>query len=143
MCIIVDANVATEFEANSADAVPVLAMLLVGKLSLVVDSETKEELFRTNLRRMFRQLSLAGRVREFEASLVKVERDKIDKLNIRSNDAHILALARISGARILFSRDKKLHADFKDVDILPTPRGKIYQKASQRRLLREGICNCL
>jgi len=44
----------------------------------------------------------------------------------RSNDEHVLALARLGGARLLYSRDEALREDFKDVRLLANPRGKLY-----------------
>jgi hypothetical protein len=55
-----------------------------------------------------------------------------------SNDPHIIALARLSGARILCSRDKKLHKDFTNPGLLTRPRGKIYQNAEHRNVLKHS-----
>lgn len=43
---------------------------------------------------------------------------------IRSDDPHILALARVGGARLLYSNDRDLHDDFRDARFLDD--GKIY-----------------
>ena len=51
----------------------------------------------------------------------------------RSNDEHIIALAQISGARLLFSGDQRLHMDFRDADLLNDPRGRIYPRTGSRR----------
>jgi hypothetical protein len=58
---------------------------------------------------------------------------------VRSNDVHILALARVSGARVLFLRDNNLHSDFKNTKIL-RPKGKIYQGQRHKKLLDEVLC---
>ena len=44
-----------------------------------------------------------------------------------SNDPHVIALARISGARLLCSRDQKLHSDFGNKHLVDNPRGSVYQ----------------
>ncbi len=59
-------------------------------------------------------------------------------LRLRSNDAHILALAKLSGARILYSRDRKLHQDFKNPAIIDG--GMVYTKWDQRKLLFKNPC---
>ena len=43
-----------------------------------------------------------------------------------SNDAHIIALARISNAQLLYSNDGELDSDFQNSDLINNPRGKIY-----------------
>ncbi len=44
----------------------------------------------------------------------------------QSDDAHIIALAQISGARLLFSNDRALQQDFKNKELINNPRGKVY-----------------
>ena len=55
---------------------------------------------------------------------------------VRSNDAHVLGLARASGARCLCTSDDTLIADFKDKLIVDKPRGRVYQVACHAQLLR-------
>ena len=43
-----------------------------------------------------------------------------------SDDPHVLALAKLTGARLLFSRDDALIQDFQNNRILNQPRGKVY-----------------
>ncbi len=61
-----------------------------------------------------------------------------------SNDQHVIALARISKARILFANDTELCKDFRNRELLPGPRGRVppagdSQNAtnSRKRLLRQ------
>lgn len=66
----------------------------------------------------------------------------------QSDDTHIIALAQISGARLLFSNDKALHQDFKNKELINNPRGKVYStlrgsdfRASHKNLLaRRDLC---
>ena len=124
MCIIVDANVANEFVAKSADAMPVLDKIVHGNLKMVCDHDLKMEWMRTRLGKLYQQLQLAGRVLEYSVDQTKAEIMIVKKLAIKSDDPHIIALARVSGARILFSRDVKLHEDFKSLILVPNPKGK-------------------
>ncbi len=64
----------------------------------------------------------------------------------QSDDPHILALAQISGARLLYSDDQPLHGDFKDPTLVDPP-GTIYSTlrgeafgARKRRLLAGYRC---
>ncbi len=58
----------------------------------------------------------------------------------RSDDWHILALARVAGARLLYTSDKNLTMDFKNKAIISGPRGKVYSSKNHKSLLRKGIC---
>lgn len=142
MCIIVDANVANEFAARSADAVPVLKKVVDGNLRMVCDHDLKEEWLRTRLGRLYQQLQLAGKIVEYTHEQTKIEIAIVKKMPLKSDDPHVIALARVSGARILFSRDIRLHEDFKNLAFVPDVKGKVYQFCKHRRLLEEGKCSC-
>lgn len=66
----------------------------------------------------------------------------------KSDDPHVLALALVSGARLLYSNDPDLIEDFKNPKIISDPRGKVYTTARDdnitrvhRRLLaRRDLC---
>ena len=58
----------------------------------------------------------------------------------RSDDAHVLALARASGARLLYTADRDLMADFKDRSFVADPRGRIYSGAANANLLTRSVC---
>ena len=78
-------------------------------------------------------LQQAGRVRLIPAAEV---RDRLASLkNLRSNDAHVVALALTAGIHVLVTRDRELEADFKHV-----VRGKIYKTKNHRHLLRRDLC---
>jgi hypothetical protein len=50
-----------------------------------------------------------------------------DRLGIKlTNDIHVLALAKVSGARTLICNDGLLEDNFTDIRIIPTPKGKLY-----------------
>ena len=74
----------------------------------------------------------------------------------QSNDEHLIALAKVGGARLLFTEDPKLHTDFGDSLIIANPRGKVYStridyqvSPAHRQLLnvrnRDDMCaaNCI
>ena len=63
----------------------------------------------------------------------------------QSDDPHILALAVVSGARLLYSNDRLLQHDFKNPALINQPRGKVYStlynaafNQAKRRLLRNA-----
>ena len=44
----------------------------------------------------------------------------------RSNDQHVIALAQLSGARLLYSNDRNLNHDFVNPELVPQPTGRVY-----------------
>ena len=68
-----------------------------------------------------------------------------------SDDEHVLALALVSGARLVYTNDAALMADFKDREIVSNPRGKVYTTAvndevtpAHRKLLADrNLCRTL
>lgn len=46
--------------------------------------------------------------------------------SLRSNDEHVLALALVSGARLLVAHDRRLRRDFRNPSIISGPRGNVY-----------------
>jgi hypothetical protein len=79
------------------------------------------------------ELQRSGRAFKEDAE----EIDKRQKVNVqlcKSDDPHIIALAQISGARLLCSHDEGLGEDFTNVKLFK-PRGKVYKDASHAHLL--------
>jgi hypothetical protein len=87
------------------------------------------------VRRWLVQLDRAGRAHKSSDEEVTDEEQSVTPL-CKSDDPHIIALARISGARTLCSRDGGLHQDFTNGDLVATPRGAVYQNPTHTHLLR-------
>jgi hypothetical protein len=146
MCIIIDANFASEIFCDhpSENVIHVVnwlftpnkdgAMVLGGKLS----GKLKRELFLvSSALRSIRVLAQAGRAFYEEDSTVDQEEQLVIQSGLCvSDDPHVIALARVSGARTLCSYDTDLHIDFKNKSLVDVPRGSIYQKACHQDLLR-------
>ena len=138
MCAIVDANVGHEvFGPNQSEAGEfMLRWLERGGGPLVVGGELLKELGRNGrfvgwLRNAQRR-GLARRVSDDE---VDAETETLRSQSVcRSNDEHILALARLSGARLLFTNDNALQDDFRDRQIVPGTRGRVYTTGQSRRV---------
>ena len=88
---------------------------------------------------------LAAYVRSGKAQLIPANRFADDERalraggDMRSNDPHVLALARASGARLLYAGDKKLMDDFKDKRFIDQPRGQVYSRATNAGLLANWV----
>lgn len=142
MCAILDSNVTNQVGTSSrlGAAQGFYDWLMEGRGSLVYsDKFLKEEVFVPSISKDAKRMIV-----EFEQSGIAIKADpiKMEKerrylqtmtANINSNeDLEILALARATGARLLFSNDKKLHEDFKNALIVNNPRGKIYTTNDSR-----------
>jgi len=85
---------------------------------------------------------LARRGRAWREDDAKVDRETIAvRPECRSDDPHIIGLARISGVRLLCTKDRDLIADFKNTSVLPRPQGKVYTQNRNQHLLAEE-CPC-
>ncbi|MCY4221838.1 MAG: hypothetical protein OXC25_10495 [Thiotrichales bacterium] len=136
MCAILDANVAHEvFTTNQTEAGRAFLCWLTRRQGrLVVGGKLRLELARHRAaERWIVEGIRAGRVRV-------AKNDDVDRLaeelagSCRSDDPHIIALARISGARLLYSNDRALHQDFGNRDLLTHPRGKVFSTSETPRL---------
>lgn len=144
MCLIIDANSAASlFNQNQhPDAVPVFRWLEQGPGRLVYGGKLTDELSNnTKVGRWLLSLLRAGRATQIPSALIDVQIKAVQATGqCKSNDQHILGLARASGARLLFSRDQDLHADFTNRHLINTPRGSVYQKAGHQHLFRKKLC---
>ena len=58
----------------------------------------------------------------------------------KSDDFHILALAKFTGACVLYTKDRKLITDSKNRILIDNPRRCIYASKSNSALLNQSIC---
>lgn len=152
MCAIVDANVASEIFGSSqrSAGAKFIEWINKGKGQLVVGGKLLEELEVLSAFNQWSQAArLAGRIRTENENLVNSTTQKlIDEGVCRSNDPHVIALAQVSGARLLYSNDTNLHKDFKDKTLIDDPRGKVFStnaekeftKVHQRLLGNKDLC---
>jgi rRNA-processing protein FCF1 len=140
MCIVVDANAANNLHAEHDAGALVLAWLLKGKGKLVVSQDNLRELFKTRLRETIVTLDRASRLCRSDDEACNGLRDKLlASGKLHSNDAHVVALVTVSGCDLVYTRDKPLHQDLKNKDLVP--KGcSVFQTADHKHLL--GECNC-
>lgn len=146
MCTILDANVVHEvFGDRRTEAGKNFFQYVVSRRTkLVVGGKLLEE-YRGN-HEFFSWLTQAIRT----GIAVAVDDDEVHLETNRlrssglcvSDDPHIIALARCTRSRLLYSNDLDLHKDFKNPSLLSEPKGKIYStrgggdfKRSHRKLL--------
>ncbi len=147
MCIIVDANVMARvlLDPTDSDFAPVhraLSGISSPSVKLVYGGSKllREYARNTEVRRQVASLDRAGRAVKVADAKVDAEEKRVQKCGIvKSDDEHVLALARVTGARLLCSHDGDLITDFTNVAIVSAPRGKVYKKKAHSHLLR-GQC---
>lgn len=151
MCAIIDANVAGEvFGPNSAPAGNEFrAWITKGSERLICGGELLKELKRIEGFREWAKVALdKGKMKNMNEEEVETRTTQIrEESNHSSNDPHILALAQVSGARLLYSNDKKLHKDFKNRDLISpagfiysTLKGENFTRAHRKLLEKKGLC---
>ena len=153
MCAIVDANVAHEvFGPNPPPAGDgFFQWIMNGRGHLVAGGKLLEELERSSgeFRQWASQAVQAGTMTivgedELETRTRQVEANG----EHQSDDPHVLALAQVSGARLLYSNDADLQGDFTNRQLIDNPRGRVYSTRvnksftpRRRRLLqRRDLC---
>lgn len=142
MCLVLDTNRFGDALANPVPEAyaPLLRWLTEpnGDGSLVLGgTKYREEIARHgNARRFFVGQLRAGRAVLVEDGPVDQEEKRLrDGAACASDDEHVIALARISGARVVCTEDQALWTDIKNKALLDSPRGRIYRTADHAPLL--------
>ena len=109
MCIIIDANVLGEFlsEVVNEDCKPIYQWLEKGGKIIYSSGGRFSDEIGADARRKLNELARKGNAiligaRIFQNAEAAVKRDG----SCKSDDFHVLALAKISGARALYTRDR-------------------------------------
>ncbi len=148
MCAIIDANSLPEvFGDNKTDRSMAFVNWLEAQTVQVVIGGTQ---YRAEVDKVakasqwFRQAIRTGRASEVNDE--DVDRSATDLRNlsdarhqaiVRSDDPHILALARCSGARLLYTADGALIQDFTDANIIGRPVGKVLPPSDYHEFLND------
>ena len=141
MCMIVDANRLGIFLADPVheDSVPVRTWLDAqgGRIVYSTGGKFAQEIVGKA------RTKLAAYARAGKAVFVSPEHFEADAdalaPRIRSDDPHVLALARVTGVRLLYTGDGDLIDDFKDRSLI-SPRGRVYSRAGNANLLTRSVC---
>ena len=152
MCAIVDANVAHQvFGPDRPEAgIKFFNWIASGKGRLVAGGKLLKELSGSEaFRAWWSQPQLAGLTTTFQEKTVDRQTQEVERERVhQSNDPHVLALAQISGARLLFTNDRDLQQDFKNSKLIEPSGGRIYTtirsgtfgKAHKSLLRRQDPC---
>lgn len=156
MCAILDTNSAHDvfgLSGRSAAGEDSYMHLQRGGMELVVGGKVLRKLRRSSgeFREWFKEADRGGhrgRVRNVAPEEVNARQAVLERSQkLRSNDPHIIALAQVSGARLLYTKDKHLREDFANGEILNSPRGMLYPvgdgpqaKRDRKHLRGRNIC---
>lgn len=141
MCSIVDASVVGQlWDHGTSDAGKYFRRSIEERpdCRLVVGGKLRDELIDAGAIEWLVQLRLKGKlvsisdtvIKELTAELCQVLQGTSSAYI--SDDPHVIALARASGARLLFSNDKKLQQDFGNKALISGPRGRVYSTIVRR-----------
>jgi hypothetical protein len=139
MCLIIDANVVHKvFPEPHQDFEPVHRALVSRRARLAYGGELRREYVQIGwFRRLLLRLDQMGSARKVPDSPVDAETERLATGRLcRSDDPHVIALARVGRVRLLCSDDADLCLDFRDPALISGPRGNIYRRREHADLLR-------
>ena len=152
MCAILDANVAGQvFGRERPPAGEAFfrwinlsrgRLIAGGKLLRELDNNHTFTAWRLQAARAGRMLLLSDEAVDARAAQLEAEKA------CRSNDAHVVAVGQLGGARLLYSNDGDLQKGFRDKALIDQPRGKVYSTrtrddmtlAHRRLLVNRNLC---
>ena len=139
MCIIIDANVAHEFAATPphVDARPIVQWVNSKNGRVAIGGRLADELYNTAIKRWILELMRSGSAVLYPKTKIVSEQIRLNGTGLCvSDDVHVIALAFVSGARLLYTKDGPLKIDFKNTALLQ-PKGKIYSSHRNKKLLSD------
>lgn len=150
MCVILDTNSVSEVlgHKKSTPGADLFNWIRQGGIKLMVGKSLLGELDRNSrFRNWYRNALRTGnaiRISTKDDDGVEKECERLVQQGIcKSNDQHIIALAHISGARLLYTKDKALISDFKELikgKVYPTHESDNAKKARRRMHQEKNLC---
>jgi hypothetical protein len=105
------------------------------------------ELLGTKFKGLVIELERSGKLHRISDDEVDAEERIVSGDEVlTSDDPHVIALARVSGARVVFTEDEALIADFKNAALVPRRsgvRGMVIQPSGTTENDRRVIRGCL
>ena len=139
MCLIIDLNVVNLiFPQPTTDFEPVFKAISQKRARIVYGGKLKREYQRAaQFWRVLVRLDQQGSARPIDDAQVDALAKKLlQGGTCCSDDEHVLALAVVSGSRLLCSNDGNLCADFRNATLISNPRGNVYRRPAHASLIR-------
>ena len=150
MCAIVDTNSISEVggREKSVAGADLYKWIMRGGIQLVAGKSLLDELNNKSLKDWYDTAISIGKVirisRQEDDIVAKICEQLIQQNNCKSDDEHIIALAQVSGARLLYTQDEDLKSDFKDLKHGKIyPRGKTPKAKKARDTIHKGKKWCV
>lgn len=140
MCLIIDANCLGKFlqEPPNEDSQPIHTwMQKRGKLVYATEGKFSEEIGK-EARERLDEYSDAGIARFVDKDTLSKELRTINKRIMKSDDEHVIALAKAANVKLLYTHDRNLMDDFKNSHLIQD--GKVYSGKRNKNLLRPDTC---
>ena len=145
MCLIVDNNVRDDVfgKGRSPAGKQLFEWLEESRARLVVGGRLYDELAGSRAFRVWSATAVKdGRLRVSNRAEVDLEESSLtqDWLGV-SDDQHVIALARVSRARVLYTRDEALRTDFRNRELISSPHGRLYplQESANAKMRRLAL----
>ena len=137
MCMILDNDTWGDFLAQKPDMQPIHDWLKQKNGKLVYSNHQGFQELSKKYQKSLSEYSRAGQAHLVPGEEVEKEIKEIEKEhNIKkSNDRHILGLAKAFNIKVLCTKDKRLHQKFKAII-----GGRIYQNKNHQHLLTADLC---
>jgi predicted nucleic acid-binding protein len=133
MPIIIDANRAGDFcHPFSMHAPEILRRIAEKRTRVTVGGKLLHELSQTRIKQLLLEWARSGRLDRQNDEHVNAETERFASTNLSSDDPHIIALAYISGCRLLYTEDSALIIDFKNTSII-SPKGKVIKTNTKNK----------
>lgn len=139
---IVDANRGHCFRPGhlTDEAREILRRIEAGCLAIVTGGKNLEELVDTKFVRVLKEYRGSGVTVADDKSIEKEEK-AVGKLPLTSDDPHVIALARATRGRILYTADADLMSDFTNKKLISRPGGRVFQRLCDHTALLDA-CKC-
>lgn len=141
MLLMLDANCCAAALRMESEFPSFVRCLLLGKGRLSIGgTKMLEEYNRiSEMSKFLIALDRAGKIERIDRSAVdKMSQDLESRKVMDSDDPHVIAVACLSGARVLCTKDRALIRDFTAGRFFQ-PRGKIYSGERNRKLLEKAL----
>ena len=147
MCIILDTNTFSRFRDPSDEDMQLVREWLDNRNGKIAYSNTKKfkkEWEKGGMRGLRDELMRAGKLKLVSENIEEKENELKGKL--KSDDAHIIAVALVTGVKVLVSYyeldsnrkgDKAIFKDFTNNDLVG---GKLYLRKEHKHLLTKDTC---
>ena len=142
-CAIIDKNAVGEVwgrgRGNSPAGQAFAHKIQTGEIHVAVGGGLRQELEGSTVFQIWaRDAALAGIVHYYNDNQVDEKTEKLKNADTCvSNDQHVIALAQISGARLLYTNDKRLQRDFGNPRLIAEPPGVIFTTNDSKNLTEE------